>query len=111
MGSETLIPGTVESAAPSYIPRFLEGQSAVAIQHVACGDLFTACLTGKGLGIVLSYLPSYMYIPIVGSAFTTQAHSYPFTIYFTGKEGQGDLIELLPSLCSIIPQGQLAGTI
>ena len=32
-----------------FIPRFLEGQSAVTIQRVACGDFFTACLTGLTL--------------------------------------------------------------
>lgn len=32
-----------------FIPRFLEGQSAVSIQQVSCGDLFTACLTDRGI--------------------------------------------------------------
>lgn len=49
VGTESLIPGAFESASMSYIPKFLEGQSAVAIQHVACGDLFTACLTDRGI--------------------------------------------------------------
>ena len=45
VGTET-IPGAMDSQMPDFIPRFLEGQSGVTIQHVACGDLFTACLTG-----------------------------------------------------------------
>ncbi|KAF6019750.1 NEK8 [Bugula neritina] len=32
-----------------YIPRSLEGQSAVTIQHVSCGDLFIACVTDRGI--------------------------------------------------------------
>ncbi|XP_067928764.1 serine/threonine-protein kinase Nek8-like isoform X2 [Watersipora subatra] len=32
-----------------YIPRLLEGQSAVSIQHVSCGDLFIACVTDRGI--------------------------------------------------------------
>lgn len=47
MGTDTLIPGATESHTPTYVPRYLEGQSGVNIQQVACGDLFTACLTGK----------------------------------------------------------------
>ncbi|RDD38533.1 Serine/threonine-protein kinase Nek8 [Trichoplax sp. H2] len=31
------------------IPRLLEGQSVVNITHVSCGDLFTACLTDRGI--------------------------------------------------------------
>ena len=49
VGTESMIPGSIDNMAPSYVPRFLEGQSAVAIQHVACGDLFTACLTDRGI--------------------------------------------------------------
>lgn len=49
VGTDSLIPGSLESSTPGFIPRFLEGQSAVAIQHVACGDLFTACLTDRGI--------------------------------------------------------------
>jgi len=30
----------------TFVPRYLEGQSAVTIQHVSCGDFFTACITG-----------------------------------------------------------------
>lgn len=42
-----LLPGAVEQPQPQFISRFLEGQSGVTIKHVACGDLFTACLTGE----------------------------------------------------------------
>ncbi|KAH9518439.1 Serine/threonine-protein kinase Nek8, partial [Bulinus truncatus] len=49
MGTDTLIPGSTHSTTPVFIPRFLEGQTAVTIQHVACGDLFTACLTDRGI--------------------------------------------------------------
>ena len=41
------LPGMADGAYPMSVLRYLEGQSAVTIQHVACGDLFTACLTGK----------------------------------------------------------------
>lgn len=30
-------------------PKFLEGQAGVTIAQVACGDLFTACLTDRGI--------------------------------------------------------------
>lgn len=46
-GGGTLLPGAVELPQPQFVSRFLEGQSGVTIKHVACGDLFTACLTGK----------------------------------------------------------------
>ncbi|XP_060602360.1 serine/threonine-protein kinase Nek8-like [Ruditapes philippinarum] len=49
VGADSLIPGSLDTTTPGFIPRFLEGQSAVAIQHVACGDLFTACLTDRGI--------------------------------------------------------------
>lgn len=42
-----LLPGAVEQPQPQFVSRFLEGQSGVTIKHVACGDLFTACLTGE----------------------------------------------------------------
>ena len=44
MGSEGMVVSAME--CPMFVPRYLEGQSAVTIQHVSCGDLFTACLTG-----------------------------------------------------------------
>lgn len=47
VGSEGALPGSTEGHFPGFIPRYLEGQSAVTIKHVSCGDLFTACLTGK----------------------------------------------------------------
>ena len=37
----------MEQQQPQFVSRFLEGQSGVTIKHVACGDLFTACLTGE----------------------------------------------------------------
>ena len=43
-----MIPGATPDVTSSiFVPRFLEGQSAVSIQQVSCGDLFTACLTGE----------------------------------------------------------------
>lgn len=48
-GGGPLLPGAVEQPQPQFISRFLEGQSGVTIKHVACGDLFTACLTGEPL--------------------------------------------------------------
>lgn len=47
MGGEIALPGALDSGHSALMPRYLEGQAAVTIQHVACGDLFTACLTGK----------------------------------------------------------------
>ncbi|XP_029417251.1 serine/threonine-protein kinase Nek8 isoform X3 [Nannospalax galili] len=44
-----LLPGAVEQPQPQFVSRFLEGQSGVTIKHVACGDLFTACLTDRGI--------------------------------------------------------------
>ncbi|XP_067677206.1 serine/threonine-protein kinase Nek8-like isoform X1 [Haliotis asinina] len=49
VGTEMSIPGSVDTASPAYVPRYLEGQAAVTIQHVACGDLFMACLTDRGI--------------------------------------------------------------
>ncbi|XP_037056468.1 serine/threonine-protein kinase Nek8 isoform X2 [Peromyscus leucopus] len=48
-GGGTILPGAVEQPQPQFISRFLEGQSGVTIKHVACGDLFTACLTDRGI--------------------------------------------------------------
>nr|XP_017496347.2 serine/threonine-protein kinase Nek8 isoform X1 [Manis javanica] len=48
-GAGTLLPGAVEQQHPQFVSRFLEGQSGVTIKHVACGDLFTACLTDRGI--------------------------------------------------------------
>lgn len=46
-GGGALLPGAVEQPQAQFVSRFLEGQSGVTIKHVACGDLFTACLTGE----------------------------------------------------------------
>ncbi|XP_063811961.1 serine/threonine-protein kinase Nek8 isoform X2 [Pseudophryne corroboree] len=43
------LPGSIDHAQPQFISRFLEGQSGVTIKHVSCGDLFTACLTDRGI--------------------------------------------------------------
>ncbi|XP_053426385.1 serine/threonine-protein kinase Nek8 isoform X3 [Nycticebus coucang] len=48
-GGGPLLPGAVELPQPQFVSRFLEGQSGVTIKHVACGDLFTACLTDRGI--------------------------------------------------------------
>ncbi|XP_053130974.1 serine/threonine-protein kinase Nek8 isoform X2 [Hemicordylus capensis] len=48
-----LLPGATEQLPSQFVCRFLEGQSGVTIKHVACGDLFTACLTDRG--IVLTF--------------------------------------------------------
>ncbi|KAJ6657257.1 hypothetical protein lerEdw1_002624 [Lerista edwardsae] len=47
------LPGATEQLQPQFVCRFLEGQSGVTIKHVACGDLFTTCLTDRG--IVLTF--------------------------------------------------------
>ncbi|XP_064624629.1 serine/threonine-protein kinase Nek8-like [Lineus longissimus] len=53
VGGESGLPGAISSSMDqplqSFIPRYLEGQSGVTIQHVSCGDLFTACLTDRGI--------------------------------------------------------------
>uniref|UniRef100_A0A6J0UG79 non-specific serine/threonine protein kinase n=1 Tax=Pogona vitticeps TaxID=103695 RepID=A0A6J0UG79_9SAUR len=48
-----ILPGATEQLQPQFVCRFLEGQSGVTIKNVACGDLFTACLTDRG--IVLTF--------------------------------------------------------
>ncbi|XP_039742052.1 serine/threonine-protein kinase Nek8 isoform X5 [Pteropus medius] len=48
-GAGALLPGAVVQQQPQFVSRFLEGQSGVTIKHVACGDLFTACLTDRGI--------------------------------------------------------------
>uniref|UniRef100_UPI00398F6BD1 serine/threonine-protein kinase Nek8 isoform X1 n=1 Tax=Pristiophorus japonicus TaxID=55135 RepID=UPI00398F6BD1 len=50
---DATLPGSMEQVQPQFISRFLEGQSGVAIKHVSCGDLFTACLTDRG--IIMSF--------------------------------------------------------
>ncbi|XP_074830445.1 serine/threonine-protein kinase Nek8 isoform X4 [Natator depressus] len=43
------LPGATEQLQPQFVSRFLEGQSGVTIKHVSCGDLFTTCLTDRGI--------------------------------------------------------------
>nr|XP_002126613.1 serine/threonine-protein kinase Nek8 [Ciona intestinalis] len=49
--SSTSLPGSFGDSQlmPSYLPRFMEGQSGVNIKQVACGELHTACLTDRGI--------------------------------------------------------------
>ncbi|KAL5016244.1 hypothetical protein ScPMuIL_005833 [Solemya velum] len=49
VGTDTMIPGAIESHSQAFIPRYLEGQSAVNIKRVVCGDLCIACLTDRGI--------------------------------------------------------------
>uniref|UniRef100_A0A8C2PY68 non-specific serine/threonine protein kinase n=1 Tax=Cyprinus carpio TaxID=7962 RepID=A0A8C2PY68_CYPCA len=46
---EPTLPGAVEQMQPKFISRFLEGQSGVMIKSVSCGDLFTTCLSDRGI--------------------------------------------------------------
>uniref|UniRef100_A0A8B9R7Q0 Serine/threonine-protein kinase Nek8 n=2 Tax=Astyanax mexicanus TaxID=7994 RepID=A0A8B9R7Q0_ASTMX len=46
---EPSLPGAVEQMQPQFISRFLEGQSGVTIKSVSCGDLFTTCMTDRGI--------------------------------------------------------------
>ncbi|XP_031429352.1 serine/threonine-protein kinase Nek8 isoform X1 [Clupea harengus] len=46
---EPSLPGAVDHMQPMFISRFLEGQSGVTIKSASCGDLFTACLTDRGI--------------------------------------------------------------
>nr|XP_046245472.1 serine/threonine-protein kinase Nek8 isoform X2 [Scatophagus argus] len=46
---EASLPGVVEPMQPQFISRFLEGQSGVTIKSVSCGDLFTTCMTDRGI--------------------------------------------------------------
>ncbi|KAL4647599.1 serine/threonine-protein kinase Nek8 isoform X2 [Arapaima gigas] len=46
---ETTLPGAIEHLQPPFVSRFLEGQSGVTIKSVSCGDLFTACMTDRGI--------------------------------------------------------------
>ncbi|MBN3292159.1 NEK8 kinase, partial [Polypterus senegalus] len=43
------LPGSVDHVQPQFISRYLEGQSAVTIKSVSCGDLFTTCMTDRGI--------------------------------------------------------------
>ncbi|CAJ1065172.1 serine/threonine-protein kinase Nek8 isoform X1 [Xyrichtys novacula] len=46
---EASLHGVVEQMQPQFISRFLEGQSGVTIKSVSCGDLFTTCMTDRGI--------------------------------------------------------------
>ncbi|XP_047017451.2 serine/threonine-protein kinase Nek8 isoform X2 [Ictalurus punctatus] len=46
---EVSLPGAVEQMQHQFISRFLEGQSGVTIKSVSCGDLFTTCMTDRGI--------------------------------------------------------------
>ncbi|KAL0973198.1 hypothetical protein UPYG_G00200190 [Umbra pygmaea] len=46
---EASLPGAVDQMQPQFISRFLEGQSGVTIKSVSCGDLFTTCMTDRGI--------------------------------------------------------------
>ncbi|XP_038615574.1 serine/threonine-protein kinase Nek8 isoform X2 [Tachyglossus aculeatus] len=48
-GGGPVLPGALEPLQPQFVSRFLEGQSGVTIKHVACGDLFAACLSDRGI--------------------------------------------------------------
>uniref|UniRef100_F6XNP5 Serine/threonine-protein kinase Nek8 n=1 Tax=Ornithorhynchus anatinus TaxID=9258 RepID=F6XNP5_ORNAN len=48
-GGGPALPGALEPLQPQFVSRFLEGQSGVTIKHVACGDLFAACLSDRGI--------------------------------------------------------------
>ncbi|MED6234750.1 Serine/threonine-protein kinase Nek8 [Ataeniobius toweri] len=49
VSGETSLPGVVDQMQPLFISRFLEGQSGVTIKSVSCGDLFTTCMTDRGI--------------------------------------------------------------
>uniref|UniRef100_A0A3B3VU76 Serine/threonine-protein kinase Nek8 n=1 Tax=Poecilia latipinna TaxID=48699 RepID=A0A3B3VU76_9TELE len=46
---EASLPGLGDQMQPLFISRFLEGQSGVTIKSVSCGDLFTTCMTDRGI--------------------------------------------------------------
>uniref|UniRef100_A0A8C6NH13 Serine/threonine-protein kinase Nek8 n=1 Tax=Nothobranchius furzeri TaxID=105023 RepID=A0A8C6NH13_NOTFU len=46
---ESSLPGATEQTQPLFVSRFLEGQSGVTIKSVSCGDLFTTCVTDRGI--------------------------------------------------------------
>ncbi|XP_012582104.1 PREDICTED: serine/threonine-protein kinase Nek8 isoform X2 [Condylura cristata] len=90
-GGGTLLPGAVEQQQPQFVSRFLEGQSGVTIKHVACGDLFTACLTGRlGLG-------------------TRESHSCPQQVSMpSGQEAQRVVCGIDSSMILTVPGQALA---
>ncbi|XP_040496990.1 serine/threonine-protein kinase Nek8 isoform X2 [Ursus maritimus] len=90
-GGGALLPGAVEQQQPQFVSRFLEGQSGVTIKHVACGDLFTACLTGRlGLG-------------------TRESHSCPQQVSMPpGQEAQRVVCGIDSSMILTVPGQALA---
>uniref|UniRef100_A0A674C9R6 non-specific serine/threonine protein kinase n=1 Tax=Salmo trutta TaxID=8032 RepID=A0A674C9R6_SALTR len=46
---EPTLPGAVKQTQPQFSSRFLEGRSGVTIKSVSCGDLFTTCMTERGV--------------------------------------------------------------
>ncbi|XP_029026424.1 serine/threonine-protein kinase Nek8 [Betta splendens] len=46
---EASLLGTAGQMQPQFVSRFLEGQSGVTIKSVSCGDLFTTCMTDRGI--------------------------------------------------------------
>ncbi|XP_058490831.1 serine/threonine-protein kinase Nek8 isoform X2 [Solea solea] len=46
---EASLPGVADQMQPQFVSRFLEGQSGVTIKSVSCGDLFTTCMTDRGI--------------------------------------------------------------
>ena len=49
-----MLPGMTSSASnTSMVPRLLEGQGGVTIAKIACGDLFAACVTDRGILMTL----------------------------------------------------------
>ncbi|XP_054901329.1 serine/threonine-protein kinase Nek8 isoform X1 [Poeciliopsis prolifica] len=49
VSGEAGLPGLVDQMQPLFMSRFLEGQSGVTIKSVSCGDLFTTCMTDRGI--------------------------------------------------------------
>ncbi|XP_037835167.1 serine/threonine-protein kinase Nek8 isoform X2 [Kryptolebias marmoratus] len=49
VSGDSSLPGAVEQMQPPFVSRFLEGQSGVTIKSVSCGDLFTTCMTDRGI--------------------------------------------------------------
>merc|ERR1712117_825299 len=48
--SSMLLPGMTETTSSTcMVPRMLEGQGGVTVAQIACGDLFTACVTDRGI--------------------------------------------------------------
>ncbi|KAJ8306377.1 hypothetical protein KUTeg_016922 [Tegillarca granosa] len=93
MGTDTLIPGATDGHTHSLVPRYLEGQSAVNIQHVACGDLFTACLTGTCLLLakIVEALLGYGVIQVSCGASHVLAVTNEHEVFAWGRGDNGRL--------------------